>query len=542
MKLRPYQKDAVREVTASLKEHDKVSLVAPTGSGKTIMFSHLIQQWISEGKKVWVIVHLDILVNQTVDKVSQFIPLNQIGFIKGGKPKPEGNPSLIVASVQTLSRRRNWEDYYPDYVIFDESHITTWAKVIRERMFPAWESTKYLGVTATPTRLSKKEGYGDIYQKLIQPVSPFELQSMGFLSPLRYFSLKAKPDLESIKTVGGDFDKKQIKLRCDRPELVQNLVKEWKRITALKGLENPNTIAFCVSISHSKHLAEEFNKQGINAESVSSEITTTERNTLYKKLNNGEITVLTSVNVISIGFDLPSVEVGILARPTKSRAVHFQQIGRIMRISPGKKEGIIIDQAGNCLRRGLGIPENLDAASWDLKKGGDKEKGEPPVKECGECGNLDHISARICSNCETPYPIPEDDSSKVESSLEEIDKFARFTKISKQFKKDVVRGFRSGDIPIDYAIEKLVKKSSTFSVDSSLRKEFVLSRGYRVLFPEESQDTTERQINFYLSYLLKVTREKESADWFSIVHRNLAVEFGNTEQVKEQLRGLEQNG
>jgi superfamily II DNA or RNA helicase len=139
------------------------------------------------------------------------------------------------------------------------------------------------------------------------------------------------------------------------PNSSAKIVQEWRRLVPGK-----RTIAFCVDIEHARHVAEEFRRAGIPADTVEGNTPIKERQRMYADCEKNGFLLLTSCNVISIGFDEPSVEVGLLLRPTQSSALHIQQIGRVMRISPqtGKACGIILDQAGNLER--LGFPEDID--------------------------------------------------------------------------------------------------------------------------------------------------------------------------------------
>lgn len=403
LRLFDYQKEVIRNLYDLLREgQTRIAIVAPTGSGKTVMMAQICKDAaIVKRRRVLVCVHLDILVPQTSDKLHKFGLEGDIGFIKAGYP--EKRDALVqVASIQTLSRRRWWRDAGFDVVIFDECHQTMFSTIGKRIVDEICPNAKILGFTATPYRLSKREGLGDRLDTLVAAPLPRQLQEIGRLSKMRYFGIakEGQPDLSNVRTVRGDYSDADLRQACDKPKLIEHIVQQWQRLTPGK-----RTIAFCVGVDHAFAVAQAFRDVGIVAETVTGETPKYERHRMYDALADGSLTVLTSVNVISIGFDVPAVEVGLLLRPTKSKAVHFQQIGRVMRTAPGKEYGLILDQAGNCLKHGF--PESIDEYSLDT--GEKKERGEPPVKQCPNCNALINSFERECPQCGHKFPVERDE-------------------------------------------------------------------------------------------------------------------------------------
>jgi hypothetical protein len=154
-----------------------------------------------------------------------------------------------------------------------------------------------------------------------------------------------------------------------------------------------------VDLEHARHVANAFNAAGIPAATVEGGTPIKERQQMYQDLRQEKILMLTSCNVISIGFDEPSVEVGLLLRPTQSSALHLQQIGRVMRISPhtGKGYGIILDQAGNLER--LGFPEDIKAYHLPTQKASSDGSKPAPTKLCPQCGRVVLAFIAKCPDC-----------------------------------------------------------------------------------------------------------------------------------------------
>ncbi|MGD1898405.1 MAG: DEAD/DEAH box helicase [Phormidesmis sp.] len=392
-KLRPYQVALINDLYCELNEgYKRVAIIAGTGAGKTIISGQICAHAEEAGKRLMFLVHLDVLVGQTYEKMKAFGL--QCGFIKAGWEENRDAP-IQIASIQTMAKRRWWQKWPADVVFYDEGHITLFSQVGKKVMTKTHSNAVHLVMTATPLRLGKEQ-LGDYLETLVSSPVPRVLQDMGYLSTMKYYSMPrdSMANLEEVKTARGDYDEKDLKNACDRTELVEKIVEEWFRIG-----RNKRTIAFCVDIEHANHVAEQFRKAGITADTVDGNTSIKDRKKLYHALKTGELMVLTSCNVISIGFDEPSVEVGLMLRPTKSSAMHFQQLGRVMRISPqtGKTHGIILDQAGNLQR--LGFPEDVEDYSLPTRQKSSGGGGVPPTKPCPACGRIVLSFVVKCPDC-----------------------------------------------------------------------------------------------------------------------------------------------
>jgi superfamily II DNA or RNA helicase len=299
-------------------------------------------------------------------------------------------------------------------------------------------------MTATPYRLGREQ-LGDHMQTFVASPIPAELQRMGYLASMQYYGVPSDSQiqLDNVRTVAGDYDERDLKNACDRPELVQRIVEEWHRLTPSK-----RTIAFCVDVEHARHVAEAFKASGVTAAVVDGSTPIKERQQLYNDLGAGWLTVLTSCNVISIGFDEPSVEVGLLLRPTQSRALHYQQVGRLLRISPatGKTCGIILDQANNLKR--LGFPEDIQEYSLPTSR----EPGVnevSPNKQCPDCNRLLWGFVMTCPGCgyvwQSEPQIHTDDLVEVYS--EEVLRQIERRKMYEFFRTQRRKTFEEGSAP-----------------------------------------------------------------------------------------------
>lgn len=390
--LRPYQVKLINDLYAKLSQgYRRIAIIAGTGAGKTVIGGQICAHAEAKGCRLLFIVHLDVLVGQTYEKMRSFGL--HCGFIKAGWPEDPTAP-IQIASIQTMAKRDWWKTWPAQMVFFDEGHTTIFSQIGQQILYETHPQAIHLAMTATPYRLGRDQ-LGDHFQTLVAAPIPLELQHMGFLAKMKYYGVPAgtRANLEGVRTIAGDFDERDLKNACDRPELVDRIVEEWQRLTPGK-----RTIAFCVDIEHARHVAAAFNAAGIPADVVDGGTPIKERQKRYAALKSGKLLVLTSCNVISIGFDEPSVEVGLLLRPTQSKALHQQQIGRVMRISPatGKTHGIILDQAGNLQR--LGFPEDIKGYRLPTHQEPGNQQGVAS-KQCPACNRLVWAFVLKCPDC-----------------------------------------------------------------------------------------------------------------------------------------------
>jgi superfamily II DNA or RNA helicase len=395
--LRPYQSQLIKDLYTRLGQgHRRVAIIAGTGAGKTVIGGKICADTAARGLKLMFLVHLDVLVRQTYQKMQSFGL--HCGFIKAGWQEDPTAP-IQIASIQTMEKRSWWRKFPANVVFFDEGHTTVFSQIGQEIIYRTHPKAVHLAMTATPYRLGREQ-LGDHMDSFVASPIPAELQRMGYLAPMQYYGVSTDSQirLEGVRTRAGDYDERDLKNACDRPELVQRIVEEWHRLTPGK-----RTIAFCVDVEHARHVAEAFRSANVNAAVVDGSTPIKQRQQLYNALRTGELLVLTSCNVISIGFDEPSVEVGLLLRPTQSQALHYQQVGRLLRISPptGKRYGMILDQANN-LRR-LGFPEDIQ----EYRLPTSREPGTSevtPTKQCPDCNRLTWGFIMTCPGCGYIWP------------------------------------------------------------------------------------------------------------------------------------------
>lgn len=416
MELRSYQNDCIAAVRqAYADEYRAPLLVAPTGSGKTVMFSYMASRLQEAGKRLIILVHRAELMQQVCETLNEFGVDH--GRIDAGSFFNR-RKTVNVASVFTLARRLQRIDV-PDYVVVDEAHhaiaTSTWGKVLA-----VWRSVnprlRVLGVTATPERLSG-EGLGETFDMMLIGPSVGELIEQGALAPYRLFAPAKTPDLSGVHSRMGDFVRSELEAAMDKPAIIGDAVMHYR-----KHCDGAPALAFCVSIEHAKHTAEQFAAQGYRAMSIDGKMDATLRATIIKDFRRGAINVLTSCELVSEGFDLPGIHAAILLRPTQSLAMYLQQVGRALRPASGKDAALILDHVGNSSRHGL--PD--DERQWSLagrpeaRKKNTNGPENPAIRQCDKCFACSPAAAVKCRECGAEFTISPRVVEQIDGELAEV--------------------------------------------------------------------------------------------------------------------------
>src|SRR6516165_5440843 len=352
--LRPYQDEIVAEFERHVERSNRsILLVAPTGSGKTVIASAIVA---GMPRRVLVVAHRREIVNQTSDKLTALGVYH--GIIQAGDEKKLRPMATVqVASIQTLHARaiRSSTMLMPlaDLVIIDEAHHACAATY--GRILEAYPDAIVLGLTATPCR-GDGRGLGGIFETMIECPQVAELIGGGYLVKARVYA-PVNPDLTGVRTVKGDYHESQLADRMDRAKLVGDIVTHWHKYG-----ERRRTIAFACSVPHSVHIRDEFLKSGVRAEHLDGTTPKDERDAMLARLASGTTEVIANCMVLTEGFDCPDIGCITLARPTKKMGLFRQMIGRGLRTADGKKDCIILDHSGAVFEHGL--PE--DRVVWPL--------------------------------------------------------------------------------------------------------------------------------------------------------------------------------
>lgn len=412
---RDYQSNDMNQIRESYRRGNRaVIYVCPTGGGKTFSFCNMAKLAQEKGNDSLILVHREELIDQSSET------LTDLGIDRGviwAKVKMDPDEGIQVASVSTLVRRLGTLPWLqPRFIIIDEAHHAvagTWRKIL-----DAFPDSFVLGVTATPIRLDGKGlgiQSGGIFQDMVKGPTTRELIDQGWLCDYDIFAPPIGVDLQDVKRKGGDFARDQLSAALDKPSITGSAVGHYKRLCPGKP-----AIAFCVSVLHADHVAEQFRAEGFRSIAINGKTKKDIRKEAIKDLAGGRLDVLCSCDIISEGTDIPVAEVAILLRPTESLALYLQQCGRVLRPVPGKR-ALILDHVNNVMRHGF-LDEDRDWSLDGIKK---KTRGEIAqlqieIRQCTECDKV-HKTSPTCPHCGHVYPIKKkQDLRKIKGSLDKL--------------------------------------------------------------------------------------------------------------------------
>lgn len=402
----PHQDVMIAAAREASTEFDGVVIQSPTGSGKTVIGSAITAAAVAKGRRVMFTVHRDFLIDQTAGTFND-IGLASFGLVAAGVT-PNPRPLAQIAGIDTLKNRLERVPV-PDLLIVDECHHAVaagWARVIN---FYKSQGARVIGLSATPIRLDGR-GLGEHFGAMVHGPSVRWLIDNGFLCDYEAY-VPSTIDLSGVHTRMGDFVASETETLVDKPTITGDAIRE---LTA--KAPGKRAVVFCISIKHSEHVCASFNAAGIPAAHLDGTTEKGERKRIMAGFRRGEIQVLCNVEIVGEGFDLPAVEVAILLRPTQSLSLHLQQIGRALRMSPGKSRALILDHVGNLLR--LGLPDS--EFEWTLdgrpKK---KKKGDEPsvfVKQCESCYAV-FWPPPVCPSCGHVHKVQAREIEQIDGEL-----------------------------------------------------------------------------------------------------------------------------
>lgn len=396
MQLRPYQIEAINAINETAQKRQLICL--PTGTGKTVLFTELVKQRQHLGRSL-ILVHRDELVRQAKNKCHD-AGLDNVGIIEAGQN--DVSADVTIASVQTLSRTNRAEQYL-DYgpaitLIIDEAHhapARTYRNVVSWLLDP---EGLLVGVTATPDRETQKTymrrnkrgntsvgttltaGMGAVFDALTyyQPLT--DMIAEGWLADLVPATIKTDIDLHSVAKTAGDWQDGALGSAMEKAKTQVDIVSAWQQCAT----DRP-TLAFLPTVATSKAVCKEFTNVGIMAEHIDGTTPFETRQNIYARLRNGTTQVITNCMVLTEGFDEPAVSCIIVARPTNSRGLFAQMIGRGSRLHPNKTDCLVLSVVDHSLDLDpVTLQTFLDDKGWkDGQKLSERktEVAEEPIPE-----------------------------------------------------------------------------------------------------------------------------------------------------------------
>ena len=425
MELRDYQIDLIDKVKQSWKDGYKAPcIVAPCGSGKSVILAEMAKRAADNKKNVLFMVHRKELCEQ-INKT----------FVNYGVDMHY----CKIWMVQTLKNKIDKIEP-PDLILVDENHHAL-ASTYRN-IFELFKCHR-IGVTATPVRLDGS-GLEDVNDVLLESVSAKWLIDNKFLSPAKVYSAPLI-NLSGVNVKKGEYDSRQCEELLDKSVIYGNIIESYK-----EKANGKKAIIYCVSVDYSKKIQEQFTEAGILTAHIDGTTPVKEREQVINDFKSGKIQVLTNCDIISEGFDVPDCECVILLRPTKSLTLYIQQSMRSMRYMPNK-EAIILDHVANVFRFGLPWKDR----EWSLegkksKKTKKKDEEDNSSWTCEDCYcTWAKEDGRICPDCGKELAMSEREIKTKETiALIEIteDMFKRSRKEKREELKRIQeeKGYKKG--------------------------------------------------------------------------------------------------
>lgn len=353
--LRPYQRDAVDGIGEKLAEFRSTLLVIPTGTGKTRVFTEVARHWPG---KVLVLAHRDELLQQARGRLGketgEMVGLEQADFYAG-------NERIVVGSVQTLSQPDRLSRWKPDHfgiVVCDEAHHAPSPSY--RRIFDHFSGAKLLGVTATPDRADEK-AMGLVFESVAYVYEIDDAIKDGYLCPIRILPIfLGELDLSSCRTTAGDLNQGDLDAAMVEAAIAHMVKSTVEESGDLK------TLFFTTSVDNATRSAELFNviKPG-SARSVNGKTPVDVRRSILAGFERGDFQYLTNCGIATEGYDCPPVSCIAQGRPTKSRSLHAQIIGRGLRPYPGKDDCLVLEFTGNSGRHDLASALDILGGKYD---------------------------------------------------------------------------------------------------------------------------------------------------------------------------------
>jgi superfamily II DNA or RNA helicase len=380
--LRDYQKESVDRFFDRLNHHVKRQLIVlPPAAGKTIIAAAISKQYfhqVNDKAPILFLAHRDEILKQTERKIKYVWEEVSIGRVKGKENNQ--NATVILASTQTLIRGR--DIIRPSLIIYDEAqHALSKGsqQLLMELGCFQADGPPLIGITATPYR-SDHMGLGDVFQEIVYKKTIMDLILAGYLCEIRGKKVVVK-DLHftNMPVENGDFDQNYLGEVMSDNHVVQTVVKAY-----LEQASHLKTIVFAVNKKQTYEIVEQMKRQGIKVTGIDSSIPENKRAEILKQFEKGEYRVLVNCSLLIEGYDQPDVSCVLIARPTRSKSLYTQMVGRGLRLHPSKEFCLILDVVGS-------LEDSKLITSYDLFQTQEKEPSKKRNQSYVRRKNIDFV-------------------------------------------------------------------------------------------------------------------------------------------------------
>lgn len=336
IELREYQKEAIENLSAMRVQEETIALLYhATGIGKTV--TACMDAKSVGGRTLFLVDKLN-LAYQAEETFARMWPEASRGFYTG--ETKEKYSDVLFATVQSVSR--NVSDFLPDsfdYIVIDECHHA--ASRTYQQIFSYFKPKFILGLSATPER-TDGEDMLKLFQNIAHKMDLKTAVERGILAPIRCIRIKTDIDLTDVRISGIKYNSQDLESKLflqDRNNLIAD--------TYVNYVNGKKSVIFCASIRHANEIALLLCDRGVNARAVSGKDKLTERVEILREYEDGDISVLCACDLLNEGWDSPKTTVLFMARPTMSKTIYMQQLGRGTRKSEGKEDLLVFDFVDN---------------------------------------------------------------------------------------------------------------------------------------------------------------------------------------------------
>lgn len=384
MELRPYQQDARELIQAEWeKGTQRTLLVLPTGCGKTIVFSKVIEDRVKMGERVLVLAHRGELLDQASDKLEKSTGL-KTATEKADQTSIGSWYRVVVGSVQTMMREKRLQQFKKDFfdtIIIDEAHHCLSDSY--QRVLHYFDEANVLGVTATPDR-GDMRNLGSYFESLAYEYTLPKAIKAGFLSPIKAMTIPLQINLSAVGQQAGDFKTQDLGTALD--PYLDSIAEEMLRVA-----KDRKIVVFLPLVKTSQKFTQILNSIGFRAAEVNGD--SQDRSQILEDFDGDKYNVLCNSMLLTEGWDCPSVDCVVVLRPTKVRSLYSQMVGRGTRLHPGKTELLLLDFLWHTERHELCHPAHLIAENEEIAQAMTKQ-----IEEAGIALDLEDVEKQAAED------------------------------------------------------------------------------------------------------------------------------------------------
>jgi DNA repair protein RadD len=403
--LRTYQLACVEALFSYIILHQvcSVLLVCPVGSGKTLIIAEIVKRILSEYARTRILILTSTreLLVQNAEELREHIPNVDFGFYCAALGEKKLHNDITLASIQSIYKKAISFNRAPQVLIIDESHTVSHDEDTLYRSFikdlkELNPNLVIIGLTGTPWRMNSgrlDEGEGKLFDDVAYEISIAWLIENGYLCRPTTRPTETHFDLTNVGTRNGDYIQGQLEKAVDVDSTTKACVDEIIKY----GHDRKKWLIFCAGIEHAQHVTQEIQSRGIFCDIIIGETEKEKRNNIVEQFRDGRIKCLVNVATMTTGINIVDIDMIALLRPTRSKILYLQMLGRGLRTAEGKENLLVLD-FGQVVET-LGAIDTLEVRKKFTVKDANEEKGRAITKICPSCGTTCAAAQKYCYEC-----------------------------------------------------------------------------------------------------------------------------------------------